>query len=343
VSAVARSRTTTAGWTCRPARPDELPACGAIWRTSINDYIVRLGQGEIPDEVNPATRLFTHLRATDPERFLVATVPDEDAGERVIAFASAIVRERLWYLSMLFVLPEFQGSGLGRDLLARVLPGDPGDADDTGVGTTHAAADAAAPIRATATDSAQPISNALYALYDIVPRMPLLSLTGLPQRPDAFGELPSGIVPIAFEGIAMGPPDGQGHRMLVEAIDALDRELLGVAHPEDHRFLRSESRHGWLYRGPDGEPVGYGYAGEAGRVGPIAIRDEALLAPILGHLTSVVVPRGAFALWAGGAADRAIVPALKAGFRLDPFPVLLCWDRPFADFSRYLPISPGLL
>ena len=40
---------------------------------------------------------------------------------------------------------------------------------------------------------------------------------------------------------------------------------------------------------------------------------------------------------------RAVVPALQAGFRLDQFPVLLCWDRPFADLTRYLPISPGLL
>ena len=29
--------------------------------------------------------------------------------------------------------------------------------------------------------------------------------------------------------------------------------------------------------------------------------------------------------------------------RLDQFPILLCWDQPFGDFSRYLPISPGLL
>jgi GNAT superfamily N-acetyltransferase len=321
------STTPAAGLTYRTARPDELATCGAIWRTAINDYIVRLGQDEIPLEINPVTRLFVHLQSTDPERFIVATVADPD-GERVIAFASAIVRERLWYLSMLFVLPEFQGAGMGRELLARVATDDP------------------AVVRATATDSAQPISNALYALYDIVPRMPLLSLTGLPHRPEAFGEMPSGIVPMAFDDIAAGPPDGPnglGHRMLVEAIDSLDRELLGVAHPLDHRFLRSESRHGWLYRGPDGTPVGYGYAGEAGRVGPVAVRDQDLLAPILGHLTSVVVPRGAFAMWIGGAADRGLVPALQAGFRLDRFPVLLCWDRAFADFSRYLPISPGLL
>jgi hypothetical protein len=34
---------------------------------------------------------------------------------------------------------------------------------------------------------------------------------------------------------------------------------------------------------------------------------------------------------------------LRAGFRIDSFPCLICWDRPVADFSRYIPISPGLL
>ena len=314
---------TTRGLTIRPARADDVAACAAIWRVSINDYTSRLGQPEIPMELGPITRLYTHLQVSDGERFLVA----ETSGERpeVVAFTAATLRDRLWYLSMLFVMPVFQGTGLGRELLERILPSD------------------AEIVRAVATDSAQPISNALYARYGMVPRIPLLSLTGLPQRPEAFGELPSGVVPLAFDEIATGPPEGQGHRLLTEAVDALDGELVGSIHPVDHRFLRTESRHGWLYRGPDGEPVGYGYAGEAGRVGPVAVRDAALLGPVLGHLTSAVRPRGAFAMWVPGSAGQAVVTALAAGFRLDPFPVLLCWDRPFADFSRYLPISPGLV
>jgi GNAT superfamily N-acetyltransferase len=249
-----RSTRSPAGLAFRPAGSDELETCASIWRVAIDDYVVRLGQHEMPAELNPVIRLFVHMRSTDPDRFIVATVP-EGEGERIVAFAAAVIRERLWYLSMLFVLPEFQGAGLGRDLLARVQPAD---------GTL---------VRALATDSAQPISNALYTRGGIVPRMPLLALTGLPQRPEAFGALPSGVIPLAFDAIAVGPPDGQGHRMLVEAIDALDRETLGVAHPVDHRFLRTESRRGWLYRGPDGTPVGYGYAGEAGRVGPVAVND----------------------------------------------------------------------
>jgi GNAT superfamily N-acetyltransferase len=311
----------------RPVRPEELASCAEIWRESINDYIGRLGQIEIGSETGPLLRLYGHLSTTDPERFVVGTRRKPETGEeQVVAFAAALVRERLWFLSMLFVAPDAQAAGVGRALLARVMP--PSDAGMT---------------LATATDSAQPISNALYAKVGIVPRLPLLNLIGLPDRPDAFDPLPSGVTAVSFESLAAGPPDGAGHRALSEAVDALDREVLGVAHPADHRYLRTESRRGWLYRGPDDAALGYGYATEAGRVGPVAVRDAALLSPILGHLMSVVEPRGAFALWLPGSADRAVVPALQAGFRLDQFPVLICWDQPFADFSRYLPISPGLL
>ena len=311
----------------RPVRADELTACVEIWRESINDYIGRLGQPEIASETGPLLRLYGHLSTTDPDRFVVATQTTQETGaERIVAFASAVVRERLWFLSMLFVSPDIQASGVGRALLAQVMVG-------PGSGMSMA----------TATDSAQPISNALYSSYGIVPRIPLLNLIGRPDQAGSFEPLPSGVTPIPFESIAEGPPGGAGHRELADAVDGLDREVLGVAHPVDHRYLRAESRRGWLYRGPDGAALGYGYATEAGRVGPVAVRDVSLVVPVLGHLTTAVEPRGAFALWLPGNADHAVVAALRAGFRLDQFPALLCWDRPFADFARYLPISPGLL
>lgn len=309
--------------TYRAARADELEACVNVWRIAINDYIVRLGQEELPAEANPLVRLYGHLQASDPDRFVVAVQPAADGRDRVVGFSVAPIREQLWFLSMLFVLPELQGAGVGRRLLDRVLPAEP------------------AMVRATATDSAQPISNALYSSLGIVPRMPLLNLSGLPSRPAAFGELPSGITPVAFRDFE-ARADG-GPARLADAIDGLDRELLGVAHRVDHEYLAREQRWGWLYAGPDGQPVGYGYAGEAGRVGPVAMRDRDLVAPVLGHLMSAIVPRGAFLVWLPGAADRAITAALAAGLRLDQFPLLLCWDRPFADFSCYLPLSPGLL
>ena len=134
------------GLAYRPVRPDELAACVEIWRESINDYIGRLGQPEIASETSPLLRLYGHLSTTDPERFVVATEGAGTGEERVVGFASALVRERLWFLSMLFVSPDVQAAGVGRALLAQVMP-------EPSAGMSMA----------TATDSAQPISNALYS------------------------------------------------------------------------------------------------------------------------------------------------------------------------------------
>jgi hypothetical protein len=108
-------------------------------------------------------------------------------------------------------------------------------------------------------------------------------------------------------------------------------------------MVRVEGRIGFLYLGPDGGVIGYGYASEAGRVGPIAVREAGLLDAVLGHLVTTVKARGAFGIWLPGAAETAMATLLRAGFRIDAFPVLLCWDKPLIDFSRYVPISPGLL
>lgn len=324
MTATGGARTATGlpdGIVLRQATTDDIAVCAEIWRVAINDYIVPMNQPEIPDDLAPIQRLYAHLLSTDGERFVVAT-----REERVVAFGIATRRDDVWFLSMLFVRPGEQGSGLGRAILAAIMPA---DGDDPALGT--------------ATDSGQPISNALYASLGIVPRMPLLSLVGRPRAPEPFGELPSGVTPVPFEAIAAGPPDGDGHRELVRTIDTLDRELAGFAHPQDHRWLRNPDRRGFLYRGPDGAALGYGYASLVGRVGPVAVRDEALLGPVVGHLLHAVEPRDASALWIPGHADRALVPLLRAGLRLEAFPLLLCWSRPFADFHRYLPISPGLL
>ena len=312
----------------RPVRPDELLVCADVLRVAINDYIVRLGQPEIPDEPANLAALYAHLQATDPERFVVATRPSgtEAGGERIVGFAVAVIRGPLWFLSMLFVLPEEQGMGLGRSLLARVLP-------PAGAGLSLG----------TATDSAQPISNALYSTYGIVPRMPLLHLIGEVRKPDVLPGLPAGVTATPFEAIAAGPPGGAGHRELTETVGRLDRELAGFEHPEDHRFLRLGDRRGYLYRDGRGEPLGYGYTSEVGRVGPVAALDPGHVAPFVGHLLRAVQPRGAFAIWVPGAASEAVIMLLGAGLRLESFPILLCWDRPVVDLARYLPMSPGLL
>jgi GNAT superfamily N-acetyltransferase len=367
-----------AGLTCRPATGDDLDTCAAIWRDALNDYLGRLAQPEIPDDLGPILRLYAHLRTTDPTTFVVAERAGRAGrgGAAIDGFAVAVRRDGLWFLSMLFVRPAAQARGLGRMLLDAVAPtehedggGDAAGHEDIGNGPGNGPVDrrgrAALLARATATDSVQPISNGLYGSLGMVPRMPLLRMVGLPTRPGTFPALPDGVEPIGFDEVGddvaedrspsvaaaartpSAPTGGGGRGLERSALDgelaALDTDAVGFSRAVDHAYHATEGRRGFLYRGRDGAAVAYGYTSEAGRIGPVATRDPSLLGPIVGHLVHAVRPRGAFGVWVPGAADAAVVPLLRAGFRFEGFPVLLCWDRPFADFARYVPMSPGLL
>jgi len=322
----------------RPARLGDLPACVGVWHAGLTEYGIRVGRPAMPPTSGPLLGLLGHLLATDPDGFWVAVADaprsagaagavaaHDPAGTEgpIVAFVSALRREHVWFLSMLFVQPGHQERGLGRRLLAQVLVG----ADDA----THA----------TCTDSAQPISNALYSRFGMVPRLPVLELVGRPEHPVAG--LPDGIRAVPFDLLRAGPTDGPGPRRLAAALERLDRGTLGYAHPQDHAYLGAQGRLGYLYEGGDGSVVGYGYASEVGRLGPIAVEDSILMGPIVGHLLGSVRPAGAFSAWVPGSASAAVATLLAAGLRLEDFPALVCWDRPFADFERYVPITLAVL
>ncbi len=319
----------------RPAHPGDLPACVGVWHAGLTEYGVRVGRPPMPPTFGPLLGLLGHLLATDPDGFWVAVASvhgttgaeaaNAPAGTEgpIVAFVSAVRREHVWFLSMLFVQPGHQERGLGRRLLAQVLAG----ADDA----THA----------TCTDSAQPISNALYSRLGMVPRLPVLELVGRPEQPVAG--LPGGIRAVPFDVLRAGPTDGAGPLRLAAALERLDRATLGYAHPQDHAYLGAQGRLGYLYEGGDGTVVGYGYASEVGRLGPIAVEDAGLMGPVVGHLLGSVRPAGAFSVWVPGSAGAAVATLLVAGLRLEDFPALVCWDRPFADFERYVPITLAIL
>jgi len=84
--------------------------------------------------------LHRHLLQRDGPRFWVA-----EANGPVVGCGASMVRGDWWFLASLFVLPEFQGKGVGRTLIehARV---------DVPTGCTR---------QATITDTVQPISTIL--------------------------------------------------------------------------------------------------------------------------------------------------------------------------------------
>ncbi len=312
----------------RPAGPDDLAACCEVWSAAIGDYIGRLNQPWFSGDFAPLQRLLGHLLQTDPDRFWVAI--DRDDPGRVIGFVTANLRGSTWFLSMLFVLPGFQAHGIGRALLERAMPHGDNRRDGLAFGT--------------ATDSAQPISNALYGQFGIVPRMPAFQFVGYPSRLDELARLPAGVVPSVVERapVAHGAVDGAAAGVAPAELASVDLALLGYERAADHAWLAGEGRRLFVYR-DGGRVVGYAYAAPSGRFGPIAALEAALVAPIAVHLLQSIRAPGAYATWVPGEASGLFRTLLAAGLRIEGFPALLCWTSPIADFSRYVPISLALV
>jgi GNAT superfamily N-acetyltransferase len=174
-----------------------------------------------------------HLLTEDGERSVVAL-----DGERLAGFSAALVRGDTWFLSALFVSPEYQGRRVGRDLLDRSWAGDYRR-------------------RMTITESIQPVSTGMYARRGLIPTTPILTLSGVPRC-----DLPAGLEAV--------PPEPA-------AVATLDHAAYGFDRAADHRFWRQRAAQAnlWLLAG---EPIAYAYVDRHGLIGPLAGRDGAAAA-----------------------------------------------------------------
>lgn len=360
--------------TFRPPRPAELADCALVWYTAVDEYMARLNRPLPSPYLDPLLTLLQHLLSTDPERFMVAvrsrTPESGRARDQIVGFGVAVQRDHVWFLSQLYVLPEEQKKGIGRGLLTQIFPSAGGAAEASGATKLVSGVPERPGIMATCTDSAQPVSNALYARFGIVPRIPIFNLVGnpklaeLPQLPvdvqavpmDHLGPRAARVVAATTSHGEAGSPEGGpgtsvasaqarslATRDLASIVDDIDREILGYAHPMDHAHLRATGRSGFVYVAAGGQPLGYGYSSEVGRFGPVAMLDETLIAPVIGHLCRTIQPRGATSAWIPGSNDRAMVALLRAGLRIEGFPAQLCWTRAFGAFDRYMLASLALL
>ena len=318
----------------RPIAPADIPACIDVFYQSVDPLYRRLDQAIPPRDPASLSRLIGHLLDHDAERAWLAESPSSTADPeppRILGFGTAWQRESTWYLALLFIRPEAQAGGLGRQLLLRTFPRGPLAAD-----AGADAGGAATGLMGTCVDSIQPISTGLYAGHGIVPRVPLFTAIGRP--PDgSLPALPRDVVATGFEALPSTFP-------LADTLAAVDRGTLGFARPQDHRFWARERRRGVLFRRSGaGDAVGYGYVQPSGRLGPVALLDDTLYPAVLGTLVARESPPGPYLALVPGVNHRAMVALLHAGFRFEGFPGIVGSTRPWEGLERYLPASFALL
>jgi hypothetical protein len=245
--------------------------------------------------------------AGDPDGYFCAV----EEG-RIRGMVSALVRGRLWYLSMFFVLPGDQGRGVGRALLERALAY--GEARRTEVRFTLATLD--------------PRAQARYMMARMAPRWPIYPLEG-----DAAA------VARLEARVRLDPRDRERSCDPGDA-EKLTAEVFGHGRADDLAHVRSDGGTAVaIERG--GEVAGFAYR-RGQRIGPAAGLDEtALLQAVASAAASGVGDKGSVTMRVPGACASLLEALVGCGFRLGD-PTLLMASRLFGRHELYVPSGPIL-
>src|SRR4051794_10886851 len=188
---------------------DDAPAAEQVTAIGFHELDTRMFRRAWPDpEPRPPERSaiwidrVRHLVGTDPGGCWVA-----ERDDRLLGIVVSFVREKMWLLASYAVVPDAQGLGLGRALLAPAL--------DHGRGSLRAMLNASNDPKAV-----RRYHEAGFRLY------PQMFLRGIPDR---------STIPVV-EKVREGSADD------VDLMDSIDRQTRGAAHGVDHEILLEQYR-----------------------------------------------------------------------------------------------------
>jgi len=240
-----------------------------------------------------------------------------DDNGRVVGIGFSWVTGPLWFLANLFVLPEYQGRGVGNALMQRTLE--------------HARVNKVEN-RALISFAYNRVSIGLYVRHGLFPRMPLYMVSA-PR--DALARR------IKIEGPRWRALTDSAADM--DAVDRVDGAAVGFARSKQHHFLGQQSAlTGMAFE--DARNAGYAYVSSDGHIGPLAVSEPAIFVPAL-HAALRLAAAGKsenVSAFLPGLNEPAMSLALSLGMRLGR-PMVLLSSRSFGDWSKHLPCHPGLL
>ncbi len=278
------------GPTVRPFEAEDLPAAATV---SAAAFGVDLG--------TPAARAHwlervAHGLGTDSEGCFVA-----EQGGQVVGVAQALMRDRLWILSLLAVDPAGQSGGAGRALMRSAL----GYGPDGGPGLIVSSND--------------PRALRLYAS------------SGFSLRPtvEAEGVVARRAIPAAARSVEeVRDPD-------YDVLAVISRAVRGAEHTPELRFALR--RGGRLLRAGD---RGFAVVIPGRAPWLLVARDDDTAAALLWRTLELVEPGEATKIrWIGADHDWAIAVALRAGLRLTAYGALFTRGA-VGPLRPFLPSAP---
>lgn len=294
--------------TYRPGTEADSYTVFNIFEQSVADLSRRLGSNISTSSADPETlarmwqerqSLYDHLSRT-ADQFWVA-----ERGGQPIGFSRSISRGDVHELTELFVLPNQQSGGVGRELISRAFSKN-GHAHRAIIATTD------------------PRAQALYLKSGVYPRFSIYY----------FGRKPE-IVSVPSD-VTCKPIEASSETL--ELLGDLDVALIGHRRNLDHIWLLND-RSGYLYY-RNGQPVGYGYLGY--RNGPFALLNPNDFPAVLAHAESHATENGRekLGLEVPAVNEVAIDYLLSRKFKMDDFITFMMTNKPFGKFEHYILTNP---
>ena len=300
----------------RRARPGDLASVASVFAAAIDDFNKKHGFFEEPTSTSPPNPQYAFWLKKDPAAFWVA----ED-GRRIVGYSYSFLRGSLWFLADLFILPEYQGKGVGKVLIQKTL----------GSWSGHRIAN-----RALITPAFNRASVSLYMRFGMFPRQPVYFATAPRERVlRSLGPRRSKTLE-AEERTEIGSRSSE--------LDQIHKQALGFPTGWHNEFFTVvQDAHCLLFK-KKGRLEGYAFLRRNGRIGPLVVKSASSFREAL-EATMRVAAEGdseELTIFFPGTNEEAVLASVGSGFRIT-YPLLFLSSRPMGDWSNYLFYSPGLM
>lgn len=284
----------------RDARLEDIPAMADVFLASIGDMFSRYGITETPPPRAALIGGYPHLLSTGIFRLA-------ELDSRVVAIASAIIRDDVWYLSTFWVLPDQQHKGVGMPLLRELWQA----GKDAGATTffTHSSPDVTA--------------MAAYMKMGMLPEHQIIYFRGKPR------ELPG--VPAGYKSVPLEKATAM----------ELDLQIRGTRREPDHEYWSGAGGMQGRQVLHRGKVVGYYYLGRSG-IGPAAWNQaEAANAVMALACRQASEATSEIRFSVPGINHSALRFALDSGLRVVSVFHFLT-THPLGRMEQYIPSGPSL-
>jgi len=310
------SRSVNRGVEYRTAVPEDIPQVARVFASAIDDLNRKHGFFDVPTPFTPPNPQYAFWLDKDPAAFWVA-----ELDRRVVGYAFSFLRGSLWFLADLFILPVFQGRGIGGTLIQKTL-GSWGSRRITN--------------RALITPAFNRASVSLYMRFGMLPRQPVYFATASKETvARTFGSERFDVLEVEEVDLT---------ERSVQELAVIHRRALGFPPGWHNEFFSEVQNARCLLFTRNGRKEGYAYFRDNGRVGPLVVKSVSFFRPALQATLRLAAEGEAneFTIFFAGTNREAVLASMKHGFRIT-YPLLFLSSRPMGDWSNYLFYSPGLM